>query len=181
MMLSSKISRSLLLLDLGVGSIKSVLKRKCVGYLPFLLTDVRPSLLQDVFQEQVRKPIRGDFVNQVTQDLKDINVNLSFSQIAAISKEKFKSIVKLACQEACFKQLLKNKQNMSKGKEITYDKFQIQPYLKPGYGLNLYSMRKIYFMRCWENFLKSNFPSLFEDRKCIAAPVCNEMDIEKHI
>ena len=36
-------------------------------------------------------------------------------------------------------------------------------------------------MRCRENFLKSNFPSLFEDRKCIAAPVCNEMDIEKHI
>ena len=133
-----------------------------------------------VFEEQVRKTSRGDFVKLVNEDLKDLKIDLSFNEISLLSKRKFKTLVKNACKEACFQKLLREKQKLSKGKEIHYAKFETQQYLKAGFGLSTLMMRKIYHTRCREIYLKCNFPSNFSDKKCLS-PCDNGEDQEKHI
>ena len=71
MMTSSKSSRCLLLLELGVSSVEFVIKKKRVGYLHHLLTQNTPSLAKLVFDEQVKNSSKSDFINLVRQDLKD--------------------------------------------------------------------------------------------------------------
>ena len=114
------------------------------------------------------------------KDLKDLKINLSFNEIALLSKRKFKMIVRNACIEMCFNELLNDKSKLSKGSEIVYTKFSTQNYLKPGHGLSIEKMRRIYHARCRETFLKCNFPSNFSDKKCVS--LCDSgSDSEKHI
>ena len=121
-------------------------------------------------------------MSQVHNDLKDIGLNLSFSQISSLSKNKFKAIVKDACHRAFFKELQINRQKLSKGKEIMYTKLETQSYLKPGYGLSVHEMQKIYYLRCRENYLKCNFPLIFGDTNCVASPRCLDgQDSEIHV
>ena len=180
LLISSKSSRCLILLELGINSVEFIIKKKRVGYLFHLLTSSVPSLSKQVFDQQVKNPRKGDFINLVMKDLKDLNINLSLEDISMLPKSKFKSIVKTACKESCFNKLLEEKQKLSKGKEISYTKFETQKYLSSGNGLSLDTMRKIFHTRCREIFLKCNFPSSFSDRNCVSR--CDEgQDCERHI
>ena len=110
MLTSSKASKCLLLLELGVSSIEYTIKKKRVGYLYYLLTLNRPSLAKQVFLEQVKNSSKKDWINLVTKDLKDLDINLSFSEITIMLKQNFKTMVKKACKETCFNNYwLKNK------------------------------------------------------------------------
>ena len=57
---SSKVSQSLVLLELGLVSVKYIIKQKRVGYLHHILNSDDNALVKKVFQEQVKKPIVGD-------------------------------------------------------------------------------------------------------------------------
>ena len=180
MQTSSKSSRCLLLLELGLVSVEFTIKKKRLGYLYELLTTDIPSLAKQIFDQQLQNPARGDWINLVTKDLKDLNINLSFSEILMLTKQKFKQTVKLACRESCFKQLISDKQRLSKGKEIIYFKFETQNYFKPQSCLSTETMRRIYHTRCREIYLKCNFPASFGDNKCIS-PCSVGQDNERHI
>ena len=175
----SKSSRVLLLLELGVLNIGFILKKKRLGYLFHLLTVEGSPLVKQVFDRQVKKQKRGDWIKTVLKDLEDLNINLSLSQIALMTKQKFKALVKSSCETACFRYLLNEKQKLSKGKELIYTKFETQMYLNPGMGISVDTMRKIYHIRCREVFVKCNFPSAFSDKKCLAPHV--EIDEQSHV
>ena len=82
------------------------------------------------------------------------------------TKTKFKVLVKKACESACFSKLLEEKSEVSKGKEIIYDKFQIQPYLSSGTGLSSESICNILKCRIRDLDVKQNFANAYEDTKC---------------
>ena len=42
-------------------------------------------------------------------------------------------------------------------------------------------MRRIFHIQTREIFLKCNFPNLFKDTNCLAAPLCQEKDQNSHI
>ena len=46
-----------------------------------------------------------------------------------MKKEVFKEKVKVACKQRAFQYLLKQKESLSKGSNLHYDKFEIQQYL----------------------------------------------------
>ena len=176
---SAKSSHVLLLLELGVCSIDFILKKKRILYLFHLLTVEGMPLVKQVFEKQLLKTTFGDWTKTVTKDLEDLNINLSFSQIASLSKQKFKMIVSASTKRTCFQYLLREKQKLSKGSEIQYTKFETQSYLKPGFGMSVENMRKIFHIRCREVFIKSNYPALFGDKKCPAPHA--EIDQQSHV
>ena len=94
-------------------------------------------------------------------------------------KRKFKLLTKNACEIACFKNLLIEKSKLSKGSEITYSSFEMQGYLKPGNGLSIEEKQKIYHIRCRQIYLKCNFPSSFNEKKCLAPHKAN--DDQRHV
>ena len=179
MKISRKSSGILLLLELGMSNIDFILKEKRLKYLHFLLTTDSSSLLKAVWDKQVQSPGKGDWCQLVMKDLKELGIDLNFSQIAAFSKQKFKQLVKISAKNSCFSYLLKEKSKLSKGSDILYEKFETQAYLSPGNNVSLESMRKIYYIRCRQLFIKCNFPSYFNDKKCLAPH--DELDEQKHL
>ena len=99
---SSKASRSLILLSLGICSIAFIWKRKRILYLHSLLKKDPSSLASKVFLQMIKKPLNSDWINIVKNDLKDFNMHQTFDQISNIPKEKFKAIVRDACKKPGF-------------------------------------------------------------------------------
>ena len=179
-LLGAKSSHCLILLELGLSPVSFILKKKRVIYLHHLLTTDPSSLVSLVFWEQVRTNRRGDWITTVIQDLDDFGLNRSFSQIASMSKNAFKMLVKSHCDNACFQYLISEKLKLSKGSEICYDKLETHSYLSPESGLSLETMRRIFHIRSRELPLKTNFRYNFKDLSCLH-PSCSDTDSQIHI
>ena len=102
LLLGAKTPQCLILLELGFVSVSYLVKKKRVMYLFHLLTTDESSLVSQVFHKQRSSAKRGDWVNTVLKDLKDLKIDLSFSQIARIKKTVFKRIVRESVEKACF-------------------------------------------------------------------------------
>ena len=89
-------------------------------------------------------------------------------------------MVKEACHKFAFSYLLEQKNKLSKGKQIVYYKLETQEYLKPGSGLSQDDMKQIYLLRTQNILVKSNFPGMFKDVKCVSE-FCSEEESARHI
>ena len=178
---SSKVSRCLILLDLGLVSAEYIIKQKRANYLHTLLNSEASSISKKVFDEQLKSPIKGDFVNYIKEDLKEIGIQLSFEEIGSMSKSKWKVLVKNKIKEACFISLSKQKEKLSKGKECKYDKLELQSYFKSGNTLATDTKRKIFKTRSRDLYLKCNFPNAFSDLQCVTGCDENSRDDQQHL
>ena len=88
--------------------------------------------------------------------------------------------MKDASQRACFASLLKEKNILSKGKEIKYDSLHIQAYLKTENKIDMDTKRRIMRVRLRDVPLRGNFPNSYTDKKC-PVPSCNEEETQRHI
>ena len=89
-------------------------------------------------------------------------------------------MAKEACHKFAFNYLLNQKNKLSKGKHIKYDKLKTQNYLLPGSGLSQDDVKQIYLLRTQNFMVKANFPGMFKDDKC-AMFQCNERETSEHI
>ena len=180
MTLSSKSTRCLILLELQMVSVEFTIKSKRIIYLHNLLTSNSSSLARNVFIRQWEEPIKGDFASLVKQDLKDFQIDLSLDDIQNYSKVKFKTIVKKACDSVFFSKLLEEKCKLSKGKEIVYVDFEVQPYLRSGSNLSPDDSCKILKCRIRDLDVRENFSHAYEDTKC-PFPLCKSPENQLHL
>ena len=66
------------------------------------------------------------------QDLADLNIQMTFEEIADIQKEAFKKLVKENVQKAALEYLKKLQLTHSKSQNLHYDSLNLQGYLKSG-------------------------------------------------
>lgn len=124
--LHSKISRVFLYLEFAIVPIRFLIKVRRLLYLKW---EPKDSLVYRFLQIMIKKPLVGDWINLVKQDLKDLEVNLNFDEIKRISKQEFKDKIKQKMFEKAFEYLILIKEKQSKLKDITYNKFETQHYL----------------------------------------------------
>ena len=99
--------------------------------------------------------------------------------ISPYSKTKFKDLVRKACEKACFSQCAQDKLELSKGKELFYEIFEVQPYLRPESKLSINDQRTILHIRMRELDVRANFPQAHESIKCTFP--CQENETQFHI
>ena len=80
--LGRKSSQTLILLELGLTNVNYFLKKKRIMNLHFPLTSDRSSLVATVFNQQVKGEGSNSWIQRVTKDLQELEINLSFSQIS---------------------------------------------------------------------------------------------------
>ena len=103
----SKTPLELLYLETGNIPIRFILKARRLGYLWYILHEDDDTLLQTVFKAQCNKPVAGDWVKTVQEDIKDIDLDMSFNYIKRQSKDSFKNLVKAKIKTAAFAYLTK--------------------------------------------------------------------------
>ena len=157
------------------------IKQKRLGYLHVLLNASDDALSKNVFLEQLKHTIQGDWVKYMKQDLKELDIKMRFEEIGLMTRAKWKKLIKNKIREACFRSLIVDKQKLSKGKEIQYDKLETQLYFKPGNALSAETKRRIFKVRSRDLWLKCNFPHAFSDLQCVTGCDQNNRDDQKHL
>ena len=122
----SKTPTEFLYLETGTVPLRWIIAQRRINFMKHIVNRHDEELLKKVFLAQREQPTRGDFVELVTKDLKDIGITYEEAITNQITKQKLKELSKLAA----FTQLLKEQKEHSKVRQIKYEDLTLQPYLK---------------------------------------------------
>ena len=110
-------------------------------------------------------PVKNDFVLTCKKYLETLDINLTFEEIAKLSKFKFNKLLKEKIEIAAFTYLKKQQSKQEKIKEIYYSKLEIQEYFKHG-DRNPNIAKIIYQARGQMLDIKMHKKWKFEDKLC---------------
>ena len=96
-------------LEFGVLPIGSLIKARRLNYLHGILKQEKKGMLYSFLMTQWHNPTKGDWTEQVKQDLEDFEIPCSFESMKSKSKETFKKMVKVRAKEHALKILLSKK------------------------------------------------------------------------
>ena len=89
-------------------------------------------MIFQVLKATIEESSKNDFVQTCKKYMKELKINLSFEQIASVSKPAFKKLLQEKSKSAAFKYLMQEKSKQSKILNIKYSKLEIQEYLLRG-------------------------------------------------
>ena len=164
-------------LELGLIPVSIILKSRRVKYLHYLANQKENSMLYKVFMSQWKYPDKGDWVEEVKSNLKELGINLSLAEIKSKSKLSFKRLVKVKTKEYALEYLLSLKVKHSKLSSLQYSDLSMQKYLKdPKITVN--EAKNIFKFRTRTAHFKDNMKSFYKENIC---PMCSEHpDTQSH-
>ena len=89
-----------------------------LNFLQYILQQGQDSLMLQFFRAQCENPIKGDWVSSVKIVKDNINLKITFEEIACMKKPLYQKLVNDKVMSSAFKYLLSKVK--SKGKEIEY-------------------------------------------------------------
>ena len=157
----------LLLLEMGLEPIEVKIKKKRAMYLKYIL-DHPGDLIYQVLNEQIKKPIKGDWWKQMKADLTELGIVESLEVIRSLSKKEWKLKLNTKCKDLALSILLKKKSKLKlKGKNNKYEELKMKEYLLPETGFNLEEMKEILKIRTDMVDVPKCFPYRYKgDRMC---------------
>ena len=87
------------------------------------------NIIRKVYEAQKADPSPGDFCELVSDDCRAMGLNMCNSDIAKLTKQKFKDIVKAKVRNAALQFLNQLELNHSELDQLKYDKPEVQQYL----------------------------------------------------
>ena len=145
-------------------------------FLKYILDQEEESTIYKMFNLQLQHPTKGDWASTTSNDMKHLNINLSMDDVKKMSLNKFKSLIKVKCQEGAYNYLM-NKRG-SKGSEVIYPRVEMSEYFLPNNELSIEDKRKLFSIRNKMYQISSNFCSKKNNTsKC----VCQETKDMEHI
>jgi hypothetical protein len=126
----AKVPIEFLYLESGTMQLSKVISLRRIMYLQNILKRPDNELVNRIYEAQKENPVTGDWTEMVKNDFKMINVELNESQIKDESKMEFKNRIKKHIIREEFNQLKEAQQGHSKVRNICYEKFAMQEYMK---------------------------------------------------
>ena len=108
------------------------------------------------YKSQLKSPTKGDWVSEIIEILKELNIQIPFEEISTMSRNKNKAIVKRKIENSAYCYLKAIQQQKEKGKFINYNKLIIQPYLKSKENFTLKEQQDMFLFRSQMNDIKTN-------------------------
>ena len=118
-------------METAAWPLRWVVASRRLGYLHTLLARGEEELTKRVLRAQQGKPTRGDWWLSVSENMEKVGLeNLTENQILSMSKKEFSNLVKVKIEKVIFSKLKLSQSCHSKTKDINYDQFKSQMYLK---------------------------------------------------
>ena len=172
--------KEMLFLELGLQPLRDLIRQRRLNFLHYILTQGADSMIFKVFNKQSQNRQKKDWVTTVLKDLELVGLNVTFADIQAMNKTKWKNIVKLHIREKSLQNLQEIKQKHSKVKELKHVKLEMQKYLLPNkYESSKEDIQSIFKIRSRVLDLKMNLKGIYDTYEC---EVClKEEESQKHI
>ena len=175
----SKTPLELLYLETGSIPIRFILMSRRLNFLWYLLNQTENSLLSNFFNAQCEDPTRGDWVSQARSDLIRLNMDVSFSEIKAFSKEDFKELVRKHVRATAFEELKERQKTHSKSRKLEYNELKMQSYLCANSGMTKKEMTFAFSARAQMLEVKHNFKLGKSNLSCSLG--CDSLEDQEHI
>ena len=104
----SKTAKEAFYLETGLIPIRFVCIKRRIIYLHHVLKRPESEIIRKVYEVQKNIPTKNDWFGVVKQNMEDLKINLSDTEISQMSKQKFKKIVNSAVEKAAIDHLNKN-------------------------------------------------------------------------
>jgi len=116
-------------LETGCLPIRFILQGRRLMYFWNILNKPEDELVKKVFLTQMKFPSKNDWILQIEEDIKSLDINLSHGSIKSMKKLAFKKLLKKKMLEKSteFIFTMKNKENRSKSKNL--NSYKLQSYL----------------------------------------------------
>ena len=149
-----------------------IMKRRLL-FLKSILNEKQENLIYQFVSLQYKDPRRGDWVSSCLQNLKYLNINLSFEEIKDIKRSQFQNILRKSIKEKAYEYLIEKRGR--KGIEIDYRKLKMQEYLLPDEELlSISDKQMIFAIRNRMVNIEHNFPRKDKtEKECICGDVKN--------
>ena len=173
----SKVQNEFLYLETGVLGIKQIItSRKCL-YLHTLLQRDDEELTKRIYNSQKNNPSKGDWIELIQQDFRDLGIPFDEDEIKKETKVEFKSRIKKLLRVNFFEDLKNAQKEHSKIRNICYQTFKVQDYLKT-HILNNHEVSLLFALQSIASkYFKANFP-FHSEKMC---PYCGkEEDSQEH-
>ena len=130
-----------------------------------------------VFQTQKLSPVKNDWCLQIKDDLRYCNINLSESEIRAMSKNRFKAIVTNNIFEVASQYLISLKSKHTKSEGLSAND-KIQDYLITS-QLTTEEKQLLFQLRTRSYDCKANYRNLYKNQ--LACFICGQEDNQSHL
>ena len=107
-------NRVIYYLETGKIPITFIIAKQRLMYLWHLLSRDTEKLIRKVYDIQKISPVKNDFVDIIEREKTKYNIHLTDSEIASLSKSKFKAIVNEEVHKFAFSWLFKKAETQSK-------------------------------------------------------------------
>ena len=180
--LPSSTPAAFLHLELGTFPIRFVIMTRRILFLQYILKEQGDTLLHSFLVAQMEDTLKGDWWETVKNDLVEIKLDMSLSEIKLMSVESFKKKVKNHVSETAFHWLLNEKQRSKKLENNEYSEFIIQKYLKSEI-LDVKQKKFLAQLRCKMVKVRANYSKMYDNIFC---PLCissgkNVEDSQDHL
>ena len=120
---------SQLYLESGHAPARYEIKKIRLLFLQYILQENPVSQICKFLKLQIENPTKGDWASCCLQNLKDLELEISFEDIRILTKTQFCKILKKSIKQKAFEYLIGKRK--SKGQEITYSELKMVEYLMP--------------------------------------------------
>ena len=115
--------------ETGTIPLKFRLSERRLLYWKHILTVERSEMIYRVFKAQKLSPVVGDWIHLLEKDKKMYGLEVDDETIAALSKQKFKNLVKKRSKELTIEYLNTQKRKHKKSEQLEVGDLSISPYL----------------------------------------------------
>ena len=159
--------------------VKAVMSVRRILYVHDILTRHMDEHIVRVYSAMKNKPLKGDRKNTVTDDMKDIDINLQDEEISQFSKIDFKSFVKKNMKVHMLNEVNAIKECHSKVKHLVHSSLDApQDYLISGKFSNSQCSLLFNLRSKGVNEFKSNMQSSLQYSQCLMFYFSDDM--QKH-
>ena len=169
----SNTSNAVKYLDLGILPLRFEIMRRKLSFLQYILLEDKNSMIHQVLKATSENSVKNDFVQTCKKYLRLLDINISFEEIAEMSKWSFKKLLKEKTNMAAFKYLTSEQSKQSKICNIVYSKLDIQEYLLNG-DRNVNVSKCIFKGRSKTLDIKVQKKWRYEDIKCSGCRINDE-------
>jgi hypothetical protein len=165
-------------LETGTWKLRHHLTYLRLMYHHHILTREDDETIKKIYFKQKEENVKGDWYQLLKSDFIFIEKDLNENEIMSTPKNVYKNQMKSLINKAAFKYFLSVKENHTKLNNVTYKKFQLQPYLA---SKNISNEEKqlLYKLRSKCHDSKTNFKKMHKNNlQCVFG--CSTSEDQEH-
>ena len=102
--------------------------KKRLTFLKYILDEPMDTMIRNVFEEQKKETRKGDFINLIKIDLKELELNIQYKEIEKYSKTVLNNMINQSTEKVALKNLIIESKTKSKTKHINYEQLEMSDY-----------------------------------------------------